>query len=139
MHARRLAFAALVFLAAAPFALADIQAPPGSDHGPTRKLGRGLSNILFAAQEMIDIADRLNSDEGNNAPGYGVTKGVGRTLARIGVGVWEVLTFPFPTNKDKYTPHLRPAIPWIYSGYEEFPPELSWESRYSYSRVQSLP
>jgi hypothetical protein len=27
-------------------ALADIQDPPGNDYGPTRKLGRGISNFI---------------------------------------------------------------------------------------------
>ncbi len=120
-------------------ARADIQAPPMSDHGPTRKLGRGVSNIFNAPTELVETVNRINDDEGNNALGYGIVKGTGRMLARIGVGVWEVLTFPFPTNKGKYTPHLRPAIPWIYGGYEEFPPELGWESRYSYGRLSPKP
>ena len=29
-------------------AFADIQDPPMNDYGPTRKLGRGLSNLAFA-------------------------------------------------------------------------------------------
>ena len=38
---------------------ADIQAPPQSDQGPTRKLGRGLSNLLFAPTEIIDSMSHL--------------------------------------------------------------------------------
>ena len=45
------------------------------------------------------------------------------------------MTAPFPINKGKYTPELlRDNVPWIHSGYEEFPPELGWESRYNYAR-----
>ncbi len=123
-----------------PVASADIQAPPGSDYGPTRKLGRGLSNFFLGASEIPDTYARVNDFEGNAAAaGFGAVKGLGRALARIGVGAWEVLTFPFPTNKDSYRPHLRPAVPWIYSGYEEFPPELGWEDRYQYARVPAYP
>jgi hypothetical protein len=31
---------------------ADIQDPPAADHGPTRKLGRGLSNMVFGWAEI---------------------------------------------------------------------------------------
>lgn len=140
MKPARLAAAGLLALfLAAPVAQADIQAPPMSDQGPTRKLGRGLSNVILAPAELFETVRLVNASEGNDAIGFGAVKGVGRTLARVGVGVWEILTFPWPTNKGKYTPHLRPAIPWIYSGYEEFPPELGWESRYNYARVLSTP
>ena len=123
-----------------PAASADIQAPPGSDYGPTRKLGRGLSNFFLGVAEIPDTYARVNDFEGNSAAaGFGAVKGLGRALARIGVGAWEVLTFPFPTNKDSYRPHLRPKVPWIYSGYEEFPPELGWEDRYQYARVPAYP
>lgn len=32
--------------------LADIQDPPSNDYGPTRKLGRGLSNLVFGISEL---------------------------------------------------------------------------------------
>ncbi len=46
---RSLGFLLLVAFAAT--ALADIQDPPAADYGPTRKLGRGVSNIFFAADD----------------------------------------------------------------------------------------
>ena len=39
-----------IMLATAAFA--DIQAPPASDYGPTRKLGRGLGNIAYGITEI---------------------------------------------------------------------------------------
>ena len=33
--------------------LGDIQDPPANDYGPTRKLGRGLSNFLCAPAEIF--------------------------------------------------------------------------------------
>lgn len=129
----------LALLLVTPLAQADIQAPPMSDQGPTRKLGRGISNVFWATTELVETVRVVDEAEGNNALAYGTVKGLGRMFARMGVGVFEVLTFPWPTNRGKYTPHLRPAIPWIYSGYEEFPPEVGWESRYPYSRVLSTP
>lgn len=113
---------------------ADIQAPPSSDQGPTRKLGRGLSNMITGITDWQNTIATVNEEDGNQAILYGVIKGGGRFFARFGSGLFDVATFPFPLNKGKYTPILRPEIPWIHSGYTEFPPELGFESRYHYVR-----
>src|SRR5580692_6589591 len=85
--------------------LADIQDPPGNDYGPTRKLGRGLANILYAGAELIQTPTAMNEREGNAAAwSYGGVKAIGRFFFRIGAGVFEVVTFPFPTNKGSYRP-----------------------------------
>ena len=42
----------LAALAIAGTALADIHDPPSNDYGPTRKLGRGLSNLFLAPAEI---------------------------------------------------------------------------------------
>lgn len=116
-------------------AFADIQAPPASDHGPTRKLGRAISNIAFGPSEILDSLFAVNYEEGNSAAwGYGLVRGVGRTLARLGYGIYELVLFPFPTHKGTYKPPYKSDVPWIHSGYPEFPPELGWETRYDYSR-----
>ena len=122
-------------LALAGMAFADIQAPPSSDQGPTRKLGRGIGNIAFGATEILDSMASVNYSEGNSAAfSYGLVRGVGRTLARLGYGIYEVVLFPFPTQKGTYNPPYKSNIPWINSGYTEFPPELGWETRYDYGR-----
>ncbi len=124
-----------VVLGAAHLALGDIQDPPGNDYGPTRKLGRGLANFYFAPAEIFDSVTHVNKDEGNTAAAtYGLWRGVGRTYERWGVGFFEVLTFPFPNHHDTYLPILPSDIPWIHTGYAEFPPELGNESKYNYVR-----
>ena len=128
-------FCSLLLAAAAVATVhADIQAPPVSDQGPTRKFGRGLSNFLGGFSEIPYNIAYVNDEDGNNALGYGVFRGVSRALVRGGVGFYEMITAPFPLNKGKYTPTLRSQNVWVRSGYEEFPPELGWESRYNYSR-----
>lgn len=134
-------FLSLLFIFVFTFVLgvavvcADIQAPPASEYGPTRKLGRGLSNILFGYTELPIAMQEVNYTEGNSAAfGYGVVRGVGRSLARLGYGVYEVLLFPIPTNNGRYTPPYKSEIPWLSRGYSEFPPELGFESRYNYVR-----
>ena len=114
---------------------ADIQAPPVSNQGPTRKLGRGLANVLFAVTDWQQSIAEANDNEGNSAgAAYGFVRGAGRFFMRTGAGLYEMATFPFPLDKGKYTPILRNDVPWIHSGYSEFPPELGFESRYNYVR-----
>ncbi len=113
---------------------ADIQAPPASEQGPTRKLGRGFSNLICAITDWQNTIAETNDTEGNSAIPYGFVKGAGRFFARTASGIFDVATFPFPLNKGKYTPVLRNDVPWIHSGFEEFPPELGFESRNPYVR-----
>ena len=125
----------LAAAALAATALADIQQPPGSDYGPTRKLGRGLSNVLFGPSELLDSMAAVNYEDGNAAAwSYGLVRGIGRSFARLGYGIYDMVTFPFPTVKGSYRPPYRSDIPWIKSGYQEFPPELGFETRYHYVR-----
>ena len=116
-------------------AFADIQDPPSNDYGPTRKLGRGLSNLFLAPTEIPTTIAKINKDEGNAAAaGYGVIKGFGRSAARHGAGLLELLTWPFPVWHDSYYPLLPSDIPYIHGGYAEYPPELGNESKYPYVR-----
>src|ERR1700746_2485825 len=75
-------------------ALADIQDPPGNDYGPTRKLGRGLSNLFLGGPaEVFVTVTTTNTREGNSAAaGYGVANGVERGVTRRVAGLLEVLT-----------------------------------------------
>ncbi len=129
---------ALIFLFVIGFtasALADIQDPPAADYGPTRKLGRGVSNMFFGWSEVPVQIARVNNDEGNAAAAsYGVLRGTGRAFARFGVGFYEGILWPFPIYKDSYRPVLRNDIPWIHRGYSEFPPEVGNETKYPYVR-----
>jgi putative exosortase-associated protein (TIGR04073 family) len=115
---------------------ADIQDPPSNDYGPTRKLGRGLSNLVFGIAELPATIAKVNDREGNSAAaGYGVVRGLGRSGMRMGSGLFEFLTFPFPMKHHTYYPFLRSDIPYIHAGYQEFPPELGNESKYPYVRM----
>lgn len=122
-----------IMLATAAFA--DIQAPPASDYGPTRKLARGFANIVFGVTEIPHQLEVNNGLEGN-ATGFslGFVRGTGRMLARLGFGLYEVVLFPFPTQKGTYYPPYQSDIPWDRSGFSEFPPELGFETRYDYVR-----
>ena len=129
-------FLTLTFVCAfAAACCADIQDPPANDHGPTRKLGRGLSNTVFGWSELPVTVTTVNEREGNSAAaGYGVVRGVGRSFARFGVGLYELLLFPFPGNHGTYLPILPGDTHRIHRGYSDFPPELGNESKYPYVR-----
>lgn len=123
-------------LSFAAFASADIQDPPSRDHGPTRKLGRGLSNLVFGLAELPTTIAKINEREGNSAAaGYGVVRGLGRSCLRFHSGLFEFLTFPFPTTRRTYYPLLPGDVLSVHNGYQEFPPELGNESRYPYVRM----
>ncbi len=127
---------AALILGLALTSFADIQDPPANDYGPTRKLGRGLSNLVFGIAELPTTIAKVNDREGNSAAaGYGVVRGLGRSGMRMGSGLFEFLTFPFPTKHHTYYPLLRNDVPYIQAGYQEFPPELGNESKYPYVRM----
>ncbi len=128
-----LSLSILALLAGSAFA--DIQDPSMNDYGPTRKLGRGLGNIMWGGSELIYNPCVINDREGNSAGwSYGGVKGIGRFFYRMGMGFYEVATFPFATYKGTYRPPYKSNIPWIHGGFEEFPPELGFQSRYTYVR-----
>ena len=115
--------------------VADIQDPPSNDYGPTRKLGRGLSNFFLAPAEIPVTIAKINQDEGNAAAaGYGVVRGLGRAATRHIAGFIEIMTWPVPISRHGYYPLLRRDVPWIHAGYQEFPPEPGNESKYPYVR-----
>lgn len=127
--------AAALLLGFAVSSSADIQDPPSKDYGPTRKLGRGISNVVFGIAELPATIARVNEREGNSAAAsYGVVRGVGRSYMRFHTGLAEIFSFPFPVNRGTYSPLLPSRDRYIHAGYEEFPPELGNESKYPYVR-----
>lgn len=127
--------AAALLLGIAAVCRADIQDPPSNDYGPTRKLGRGISNVVFGWSEIYPTVAKVNQNEGNSAAAsYGVVRGVGRGFTRSGVGLYEVLLFPFPIYRGTYMPILPSDVRYIHAGYSEFPTELGNESKYRYVR-----
>ena len=70
---------------------------------PEQKLGRGLSNS-FEIVRMGEFRRTVEQTAIFDSPGEGYTTGVvrgfDRSMARTGIGLYEVLTFPFPP----YTP-----------------------------------
>jgi putative exosortase-associated protein (TIGR04073 family) len=66
---------------------------------PEQKLGRGMSNTY----EIVRMGELRRSVEQTalfDSPGEGYTtglvRGFDRTMARTGIGIYEIVTFPFP-------------------------------------------
>ena len=89
---------------------------------PFEKLGRGIANIAFCWGEILMKPYDVNKDKGAVAAlTYGVIKGLAFTVARVGVGLVDVVTFPMmlpncPDDKNDsgwgYGPMMRP--PWVF-------------------------
>lgn len=124
-----------VSLLSAATCLADIHMPPAADHGPTRKLSRAVANLAFGVTEIPYQIAKMNDQEGNVAAcTYGVARGLGCTVRRVRYGVQELLLFPFPVNKGKYTQPYLSDDHWLSAGMSEFPHELGWDSKYDWCR-----
>jgi putative exosortase-associated protein (TIGR04073 family) len=76
----------------------------------TRKLGRGVGNILTG---WIEIPKNVydTSLESNVFAGLtlGAVKGIGKTVMRTAIGAYETVTFPFPLPED-YKPIVEPEF-----------------------------
>jgi len=124
----------VVLAAVGSIALADIQAPPCAKYGVFRKLSRGVTNIFYGSAEIPYTWNRVRESEGSvPAFSYGILYGAQKTAVRLGYGLYEVVTFPFPTYKKGYAPPMMDARKYGDLGYEEFPPALGFASEIDYS------
>jgi len=90
--------------------------------------------MVFGMTEIPVTIAEMNDRHGNSGLMHGVVFGVGRTIARLGAGVYEFSTFPIPTYRGGYASPVPSVRPWVQGGFEELPPELGFESRFSYGR-----
>jgi putative exosortase-associated protein (TIGR04073 family) len=88
--------------------------------GPEQKLARGMDNTM----EVIRWGDMRRSIEQEaifSAPdisySYGAIHGFDQSIKRIGLGVWEVVSFPFPPYRPIFTNSV-PAAPQYPDSYQ---------------------
>lgn len=123
-------------------AMADIQAPPASEYTSARKLGRAISNIIYAVEEIPVRMIYWTEQQGDYAGfSVGIVDGTARSIERIGYGLYELVTFWAPTYKCTYRPPYQGSCGRhglreynVANGFSEFPLELGFQSYYSYSR-----
>ncbi|MFT5469817.1 MAG: putative exosortase-associated protein (TIGR04073 family) [Verrucomicrobiales bacterium] len=125
-------------LAIAGVGIADIQSPPGDRHSPVRKLSRALSNIVYGAMEIpVQFESTLRKEGGTEAFSYGIVKGIDRTGARLGYGLFELVNFRTPKHKESFrAPYASDKYDSV-NGYTEYPPQFGFTSGEDYVRRQS--
>jgi putative exosortase-associated protein (TIGR04073 family) len=80
--------------------------------GPEKKFGRGMNNVgeIVRWGEMRRSIEQAGVWQGPQAAtGRGLISGFNRSVARIGIGVYEVVTFPIGSYDPIATHYLTPA------------------------------
>ena len=79
--------------------------------GPEKKLGRGVNNMLEIVRmgEMRRTVEQTALfDSPDTAYTTGVIRGFDRSMARLGLGLYEIVTFPIPSYDPICTGYLAP-------------------------------
>ena len=87
--------------------------------GPEEKLGRGISNsgeIIRLSEFDRSVEQSAIFDGTDVGISTGVVKGIHRTLARTGLGIYEIVTCPLPPYGPIWTDYLapKPQFPDVY-------------------------
>lgn len=75
------------------------------------KMGRGISNtteIVRGGELRRTMEQTALFDSPDTAYHTGFIRGVNRSLARTGIGIYEIVTFPFPPYRPVFTKHFAP-------------------------------
>lgn len=75
--------------------------------GPEQKLGRGMNNtyeVVRGGEFRRTIEQTALFESPEEGYTWGLVRGVNRSLARTGIGIWEIVTFPFPNHDNEYGP-----------------------------------
>lgn len=92
--------------------LAGGPSPAEARDSPARKLGRGFANlglgVMTLPAEVVETGRRHGPFVGAT---WGLVKGVTLTAVTEVVGVWEILTAPYPFPPE-FKPILSPEFPW---------------------------
>lgn len=79
--------------------------------GPERKFGRGMNNLyeIVRGSEVRRSVEQTALFESPDT-GYtvGFVRGFNKTLARTGVGIYEIITAPIPPYEPVFTTYLKP-------------------------------
>ena len=96
-----------------------------------RKFGRGMAGMTAGVLELPGNTVVETRKHGAAGVPVGVAKGLGMIVSRELVGVWEVVTAPFPVPAG-YRPPISPEFPWSY--FEQPPSHARSERRPPASR-----
>lgn len=129
--------AVLMFVSIGSISVADIHEPPKAKYTKTRKLARGMSNILYGWTEVpttMSEYGQLHTEQSMGVWHAGFMQGFQRAGARLMYGFYEVINWQRPLYKDSYRPPMPDIdyLPW--HGYEEFPPQIGFLTTVGYTR-----
>jgi putative exosortase-associated protein (TIGR04073 family) len=103
-------------LAAAQTVNADSAAPYSADR-ITRKLGRGVINILTCPAELLRVPTMVSRKEGTlSGISVGVVQGVWQMIRRGAAGLYDLATFPFNTPGASL---VQPEFVWAHGNWAE--------------------
>src|SRR5437899_280061 len=94
------------------------------------KFGRGVSNsieFLRLGEMRRTMEQTALFDDPDTAYATGFFRGLNRSLARTGVGVYEIVTAPFPPYDPVFTDYLSPKPPYP----DSYRPEMVEDSTLS--------
>ena len=100
----------LLALGVAALVLMNGVSPASAKDDAFTKFGRGMANIVISPGELYTQPIMLTDDHAVSTSIFGgLLKGAAMFVAREVVGVYEVVTFPFPNLKEGYGPIIKPA------------------------------
>jgi putative exosortase-associated protein (TIGR04073 family) len=106
----------------------------GGCAGPEKKLGRGFGN-MFDIVRMGEVRRTMEQSTLFEEPGYtygkGFARGLSRELARTGIGIYEVVTFPIPNPGGGYDPVFADSFPPGPVNPDNYSPDLVEDSTFA--------
>jgi putative exosortase-associated protein (TIGR04073 family) len=114
MRSRRWTRGAALLAVAAMLSIGLPATVSAQEYSAWRKAGRGLASLTTGFLEipgrMLDEQRRIGLLPGL---GVGFAKGIGALAPRHLVGLYELVSWPFPLPRG-YEPLIRPEFPWQY-------------------------
>ena len=98
--------------------------------GPEKKLGRGMNNfyeIVRGGEMRRTMEQTALFDSPDTAYTTGFVRGFNRRMARTGVGLYEIITFPIPSYDPIATKYLKPEAPYP----DNYKPRLMEDSMFA--------
>ncbi|MDO9269576.1 MAG: exosortase system-associated protein, TIGR04073 family [Methylobacter sp.] len=102
-----------IYILAAFTVLALFSFPNAYAHTAAQKLGRGLAGMTCGFLEIPGNIVKETKARGAIGVPIGLATGLGMTVTRELVGVYEFLSAPFPVPA-RFQPILTPEYPWGY-------------------------
>jgi len=99
---------------------------PAGAQTAARKFGRGLADMTTGVLELPGNTVVEAKKHGAAGVPIGVAKGLGMIVSRELVGVYEVMSAPFPVPPG-FRPPIQPEFPWSY--FEQAPRSARSERR----------